>query len=160
MTTKKYREGLICSINGLEYWHTGATYWLSHSESSDNQFDLRDMPGFKELASEFDAEARIFHSERWRIAAQAESALQSHLEGLAEHRETLWWELVKDYLLTYQELKAEWDDVRRRLTAMDISWDILEQMEPGAAMAEVLVRRVKHRLAARDTHEDFEPPEE
>ncbi len=98
MEKPAYRTGLVCTVDGVDYWHTGAQYWLSHSPDETHQFDLREIPGFKRVEAEFDGYTRLFYSQRWKVAGQRNAAIRQSVEMLREHADQLWWEAVSDFL--------------------------------------------------------------
>jgi len=98
MEKPAYRTGLVCTVDGVDYWHTGSQYWLSHSPDETHQFDLREIPGFKRVETEFDGYTRLFYSQRWKVAGQRNAAIRQSVEMLLEHAEQLWWEAVSDFL--------------------------------------------------------------
>ncbi len=102
-----YREGLLCSIDGVTYWHTGAQYWLAIGSADGPQESLRELPGFKKLAEQFDRYNSVLVGGEWSEAADENAEIAAALALLRVRRERLWWDAVVEFLRAHKGQRVD-----------------------------------------------------
>lgn len=110
-----YRSGLLCSINGVGYWHTGRRYWIAIGASDGPQEDLRELPGFDTLRSRFDHYNSLLLGDEWREAGHGDPEVATALEVLLVRSERLWWDAVIEFLRAYKGQRIDRELARRAL---------------------------------------------
>lgn len=110
-----YRDGLLCSIDGIGYWHTGAQYWIAVGSAGGPQEDLREYPGFDKVDSQFEKYSAVLYGSTWREAGEADVTIATALDLLRARGERLWWVAVVDFLRAYKGLRVDRELARRTL---------------------------------------------
>lgn len=110
-----YREGILCSIDGVAYWHTGRQYGVAVGSPDGPDQDLRELPGFKRIAERFDEYSSLLFGHEWREAGDANPGVAAAIEVLRSCREQLWWESVVDFLRAYKAQRVDREMARQVL---------------------------------------------
>lgn len=110
-----YRNGLICSIDGIGYWHTGCKYWIAIGSHDGPQEDLRELPGFDRVAKRFQQYSSLLHGREWQEAGEADSNVASAIALLRVRNERLWWDAVISFLRAYKGQRVDRELARRTL---------------------------------------------
>lgn len=97
-TPENYRTGVIFSFDGVNYWHSGRTYGVRIGSPSGDEFDLRNIPGFKTVETRYGDLSHFFYEPDWQKYATEHPDVRVALDLLRAKSEELWWEMVADFL--------------------------------------------------------------
>lgn len=120
----KYREGLLCCINGVGYWHSGRQYGVLVGSPDGPDQDLRELPGFKRIEDRFGDFKSLLYGSEWRDVGEAAPEVKAALDLLRAWNERLWWSAVADFLRTYKDQRVDREVARRVL--LDSGFDAVK----------------------------------
>jgi len=107
-----YRAGMLCEIDGVEYWHTGNTYHLGRGavrqDGTREEFDLRLMPGYQQSTARVYEGYMGFPEDDWEENVENWGEVKDALAVVSAAQETLYWKAVIKFLHAYHERTKKW----------------------------------------------------
>lgn len=126
-----YRSGLLCSIDGVGYWHTGCQYWIAIGGSADGpQEDLRELMGFDKVAARFDQYSSLLFGPDWKEVGDADASIAAAIGLLKTRMEQMWWASVTCFLREYNGRRVDRELARRTLLDNGFDADKVARLLP------------------------------